>query len=144
LRIVYVVPPEPQLLICQGIDEDFKASNEQVEKQDILKSLYIPKPDLQIHPKELQFSCTTICFKISVFRLLWLVFDFLLIFSLLCFYETVELNTKISCSLQFSNKLDNYVAFKVFLIVYSLIFMFLFSLNFFFFVFFEFVNFDLE
>lgn len=41
------------------------------------------------------------------------IIQFLIIFSLIFFCETVELRKQISCSLQLSNKSDNYVAFKV-------------------------------
>lgn len=78
---------------------------------------------LSIEPLELKFPCEFLFFCWICFC--FLGFDFFSVFNLCLFFFLffffffsglwwlVELKKQISCSLQLSNKTDNYVAFKV-------------------------------
>ena len=71
---------------------------------------------LNIQPDELQFPCKPFISKqsLSYFLFNMQFFNFIIFFNNYYFlFELVELRKQISCSLQLSNKTDNYVAFKV-------------------------------
>lgn len=67
---------------------------------------------LQIDPVELQFPCKKLLEYFLLFRSICCSLC-LFVFFLIVMLKIVELKKQISCSLQLSNKSDDYVAFKV-------------------------------